>query len=236
MKLTASPFNPTTGELLPVYRDAYLRGDLSKASAQAVEAYLHRDADKAHETLSRWQHLRDADEAEATPTWVQKQLLYIRTEPIRFRRRTTGLVASAVLVGTMVFAGTRLPSERTPVSDSTPTELTPLVADAGTIAEAGTMASAEASSSRAMLTVRGRILDENGAPLIGATVLQPGSYRGTSTNAQGEYVLQVPAGTTALHYGYGGYQDAQMSVQTTGSADVTLQPRAKAGKRHWWQF
>lgn len=230
MKLTASPFDDVTGELLPVYRDAYLRGDLSKASARAVEAYLHRDADKAHETLSRWQHLRAADEAETAPTWVQKQLLYIRTEPVRFRRRATGLVASAVLVGTMVFAGTRLPSERTPLSDGTPTEMTPAVADAGMLA------SAEASSSRAMLTVRGRILDENGEPLVGATVLQPGSYRGTSTNAQGEYVLQVPAGTTALQYGYGGYQDAEMSVKTSGSADVTLQPRAKTGKRHWWQF
>jgi CarboxypepD_reg-like domain len=235
MKLTASPFNPTTGELLPVYRDAYLRGDLSKASAKAVEEYLHRDADKAHETLTRWEHLRAAEEPQTAPTWVQKQLLYIRTEPVRFRRRATGLVASAVLVGTMVFAGTRLPSERTPVTDGTPTELTPVVADAGTITEANALASTEASSSRAMLTVRGRILDENGKPLVGATVLQPGTYRGTSTNAQGEYALQVPAGTTALQYGYAGYQEAELGVKSTGHADVTLQPRAKA-KRHWWQF
>lgn len=232
MKLTASPFNPATGELLPVYRDAYLRGDLSKASAKAVEAYLHRDANEAHETLTRWQDLRTTEEAATTPTWVQKQLLYIRTEPVRFRRRATGLVASAVLVGTMVFAGTRLPSERIPLADNTPVEA---IATPVELAEA-TLASAEASSARAMVTVRGRILDEKGAPLIGATVLQPGSYRGTSTNAEGEYMLQVPAGTTALHYGYAGYQDAQVGVKTTGKADVTLQPRAKTGKRHWWQF
>lgn len=231
MKLTASPFNPATGELLPVYRDAYLRGDLSKASAQAVEAYLHRDADKAHETLTRWEHLRSSEEAEAAPTWVQKQLLYIRTEPVRFRRRATGLVASAVLVGSMVFAGTRLPSGRTPLADNTPVDATPTE-----LAEATALTTTEASSSRAMLTVRGRILDENGDPLVGATVLQPGSYRGASTNAQGEYVLQVPAGTAALHYGYGGYHDAEVSVKSTGRADVTLQPRAKAAKRHWWQF
>ncbi|MCA8833402.1 carboxypeptidase-like regulatory domain-containing protein [Hymenobacter pini] len=231
MKLTASPFNPETGELLPVYRDAYLRGDLSKASAKAVEEYLHRDADKAHETLTRWQNLRATEEAETAPTWVQKQLLYIRTEPVRFRRRATGLVASAVLVGTMVFAGTRLPSERVPLAENTPVDATTPTE----LAEAS-LASTAASSARSMITVRGRILGEDGKPLVGATVIQPGTYRGVSTNGQGEYVLQVPAGTTALHYGYAGYEDAQVGVQASGHADVTLQPRAKAAKRHWWQF
>jgi hypothetical protein len=58
MKLTASPFDPQTGELLAVYRDAYLNGDLTRSSAKAVEEYLHRDADQAHDTLNRWQQLR----------------------------------------------------------------------------------------------------------------------------------------------------------------------------------
>ncbi|MBT9393166.1 carboxypeptidase-like regulatory domain-containing protein [Hymenobacter sp. NST-14] len=233
MKLTASPFNPETGELMPVYRDAYLRGDLNKASAKAVEDYLHRDADLAHDTLTRWQHLRAANEAEAAPSWVQKQLLYIRTEPVRFRRRATGLVASAVLVGTMVFAGTRLPAENTPFTDNLPTEEM-----APAVGEASLAASTEASAARRMVTVRGRILNEDGAPLVGATVMQPGSYRGVSTNAAGEYMLQVPAGTAALRYGYGGYQDEDVRVQANGRADVTLLPRedAPAKKRRWWLF
>ncbi|RZK14911.1 MAG: hypothetical protein EOO56_23955, partial [Hymenobacter sp.] len=44
MKLTATSFDAETGELLPVYRDAYLRGDLARAAAQAVDDYLCREA------------------------------------------------------------------------------------------------------------------------------------------------------------------------------------------------
>ncbi|SET93101.1 carboxypeptidase-like regulatory domain-containing protein [Hymenobacter actinosclerus] len=232
MKLTASPFDPHTGDLLPVYRDAYLRGDLSKASAQAVEAYLHRDAGQTHETLARWQHLRAADDAAAAPSWVHRQLAHIRAEPVRFRRRAGSLVASAVLVGTMVFAGTHLPSEHTPFTDNLPTEEAAGLLGPASGAEASV---ADASLARRMVTVRGRILNVQGAPLVGATVLQPGTSRGVSTNAQGEYALVVPAGTV-LRYGYGGYQDADLHAQADGAAaDVTLRPRA-AAKRHWWSF
>ncbi|GAB2772839.1 hypothetical protein HNQ93_000824 [Hymenobacter luteus] len=230
MKLTASPFNPQTGELLPVYQDAYLRGDLSKASARAVEEYLRRDDDQAHGTLTRWQQLQAAEEAGSAPTWVQKQLQYIRAEPVRFRRRATTLVASAVLVGTVVFAGTSLPTERTP-TDNLPTDVaTTEVLEAGA-------ASAEMTSSAAsmrMITVRGQIKGENGQPLVGATVMQPGSLRGVSTNAEGEYVLTVPAGTTSLKYGYGGYHDEEVAVKGSRTANVTLLPRTQ--KKRWLFF
>lgn len=230
MKLTASPFDPQTGELLPVYQDAYLRGDLSKASARAVEEYLRRDSDQAHGTLTRWQQLQAAEEAGSAPTWVQKQIQYIRAEPVRFRRRATTLVASAVLVGTMVFAGTSLPTERTP-TNNLPTDVA-----TAEVLEAGA-ASAEMSSSAAsmrMITVRGHIKGENGQPLVGATVMQPGSLRGVSTNAEGEYVLTVPAGTTSLKYGYGGYHDEEVAVKGSRTANVTLLPREQ--KKRWLFF
>ncbi|AII52317.1 carboxypeptidase-like regulatory domain-containing protein [Hymenobacter sp. APR13] len=228
MKLTASPFDPQTGELLPVYRDAYLNGDLTRSSAKAVESYLGRDDDQAHETLTRWQELHAA-ETVAAPTWVQKQIQYIRAEPVRFRRRATTLVASAALLGTMVFAGTHLPTERTPVADNLPTEMAAAEA-AAPAAVASSMVAART------MTVRGRILDENGAPLVGATVLHPGSLSGVSTNAAGEYMMQVPAGTTTLKYGYGGYQDEELTVQKSTTSNVTLLPQQKEKKRHWWQF
>ena len=79
MKLTATPFDPQTGELLPVYRDAYLRGDLARSSARAVEDYLRKDATQAHTTVSRWHEMATLEaEAAAPTTWVQKQLLFIR--------------------------------------------------------------------------------------------------------------------------------------------------------------
>lgn len=229
MKLTASPFDEQTGELLAVYRDAYLNGDLSRSSAKAVEEYLRRDADQAHETLNRWQQLH-SEEPIATPNWVQKQVQYIRAEPLRFRRRATTMVAATALLGTMVFAGTRLPTDRT--VESLPTETMMLPSEA---AFEATSTSAAASSIR-MITVRGRILNEDGAPLIGATVMHPSSGRGVSTNGDGEYLMHVPAGTTTLKYGYGGYQDEELAVKTSSTANVTLLPKEQQQKRHWWQF
>ncbi|UOR04879.1 carboxypeptidase-like regulatory domain-containing protein [Hymenobacter aerilatus] len=234
MKLTASPFDPQTGELLPVYRDAYLNGDLSRSSARAVENYLRRDADVAHDTITRWQELQATDEVEVAPTWVQKQIQYIRAEPVRFRRRATSMVASAVLVGSMVFAGTSLPGVRTSNSTFSAVNET---ATAGATAEAlasNTASMAAAASSKRMIMVQGRILNENGKPLPGATVMQPGSRQIAVTNAAGEYVLHVPVGTSSLKYGYGGYQDEEIKV-SDASADVTLLPSEKT-KRHWWSF
>ena len=231
MKLTASPFDEQTGELLAVYRDAYLSGDLSRSSAKAVEEYLRRDADKAHETLNRWQQLHTEEPAAlATPNWVQKQVQSIQAQPVRFRRRATTMVAATALLGTMVFAGTSLPTERT--VESLPTETMMLPTEAALEASS---ASSAASSMR-MITVRGRILNEEGAPLIGATVMHPSSRHGVSTNADGEYVMHVPAGTSSLKYGYGGYQDEELAVKGSSTANVTLLPNGKVQKRHWWQF
>ena len=215
-----------------MYRDAYLSGDLSRTSAQAVEKYLRRDSDEAHDTLTRWQELQAAEDVVMAPTWVQKQVQYIRAEPVRFRRRATTMVASAVLVGSMVFAGTRLPNERGTVSTfSAVTETATAEATAEALASNSSIV---AVAAKRMVMVHGRILNENGKPLPGATVMQPGSRQMAVTNADGEYVLQVPVGTSSLKYGYGGYEDEEVKV-ADARADVTLQPHAKT-KRHWWNF
>lgn len=84
----------------------------------------------------------------------------------------------------------------------------------------------------ANVTVLGRIEDENGKPLVGATVLLKGSSKGTSTDANGNYSLEVPGGNdNTLIYGYGGYEDEVMRISGTKPVNVTLTPRAKAGKR-----
>lgn len=222
MRLTASPFDPQTGELLPVYRDAYLRGDLSPASARAVEQYLRRDADQAHDTLTRW-HQIQPEAQEAAPGWVGRQIRHIQAEPVRFRRRAASMVACAALVGGMVFAGTSLPT-----AANLPTDNLPSVEAAELVAPA-----AEAASALRMVTVKGRILDKDGQPLVGATVLQKGTRFGVSTDASGAYTMRVPAGEQ-LVYGYGGYQDQELKAQTSAPATVTLSPRAK--QRRWFLF
>lgn len=223
MKLTATPFNPQTGELLPVYRDAYLRGDLARATAQAVEQYLRHDASEAHSTMTRWHELHTT-EAAAAPTWVQKQLRFIREQPRRFRRRALSMVTVAALLAGASMAATTRPASTLPMA-SMP------------IAAHSTASSAElaAVSMARTVLVHGRILNEKGQPLAGATVLRKGTAHGTSTDAQGNYSLRVPAdGQATLQYGYGGYAEQELPATSGAAPAVTLQPRAP--KRHHWLF
>ena len=81
------------------------------------------------------------------------------------------------------------------------------------------------------VTMSGKIEDENGHPLVGATVLLKGSSKGTSTDANGNYTMEVPGSNdNTLIYGYGGYEDEVMRVSGSKPVNVTLTPRAKASK------
>ncbi|QKG58035.1 carboxypeptidase-like regulatory domain-containing protein [Hymenobacter sp. BRD128] len=227
MKLTATPFDPQTGELLPVYRDAYLRGDLARTSAQAVEAYLHRDAGQAHSTVTRWHELQ-ADDAPAAPSWVQQQLVFIREQPQRFRRRALSLVTVSALLAGVSMAATNRPSNVLPVTK---------LAVPGTVPAVASLEAAVAPAAARTVLVHGRILNEKGLPLAGATVLRKGTAQGTSTDAQGNYSLRVPAdGQATLQYGYGGYTEQEVAAtQAKAGEAVTLQPRALK-RRHWLFF
>ncbi|WP_151088672.1 carboxypeptidase-like regulatory domain-containing protein [Hymenobacter baengnokdamensis] len=83
-------------------------------------------------------------------------------------------------------------------------------------------------------TQAGRVLDENGRPLVGATVLLRGSSKGTSTDANGSYTLEVPNGENTFLIGYGGYEDETISSRDGQPLTVTLLPSPsskKAGRR-----
>lgn len=70
----------------------------------------------------------------------------------------------------------------------------------------------------------GRIIDEAGAPLVGATVLLKGTGRGTSTDANGDYSLPVPLGTNTFVFAYSGYQDEVAQSRDGQPLTVTLLP------------
>ncbi|RSK44530.1 carboxypeptidase-like regulatory domain-containing protein [Hymenobacter perfusus] len=83
----------------------------------------------------------------------------------------------------------------------------------------------------ATVTMSGRILDENGRPMAGATVMVRGSKKVTGTDANGNYTLEVPAGDNTLVYGYGGYEDQEVRTRSTQPQNVTLLPREGATRR-----
>ncbi|MBO2012804.1 carboxypeptidase-like regulatory domain-containing protein [Hymenobacter negativus] len=100
------------------------------------------------------------------------------------------------------------------------------------VAAAPAPAAAPEPAAPANTTLTGKIEDENGHPLVGATVLLKGSSKGTSTDANGNYSLEVPAGgDNTLIYGYGGYDDEVQRARGNQPLNVTLTPRAKTSKR-----
>jgi hypothetical protein len=227
MKLSATPFHPRTGELLPAYRDAYLRGDLSSENTDLVDAYLKSNKELADETLRRFHEMKTAGHHVKPVGWVQRQFDLMRTEPKRFRQRAATLVVGSALLGSAVFAGTNLPT------DHLPTENVPTLTESAE-------ASLEAASAIRMVTVRGRILDENGRPLIGATVWQKGTRNGVSTDAAGNYAMRMPANQKAtLQYGYAGYAEEELAVKGGAVENVTLVPReaqSRPAKKRWLLF
>lgn len=74
------------------------------------------------------------------------------------------------------------------------------------------LAVASVASAQSTKTIKGTIVDENGDPMIGATVRVPGSKTGAVTDLDGNYVITVPDGTKQLTVSYIGYKD----ITTTG--------------------
>lgn len=216
MKLSANPFDAQTGELLPVYRDAYLRGDLATASRLAVERYLQHDAAAGHATVVRW-HQLCATETMPKTSWLSDQLRLMRQQPQRLRRRIATFGLAGATLASAALAANHGPTPTTPAPNPLPIGAT-------------------TPSAATTLVLHGRILNEKGQPLPGATVLQKGSAHGTSTDAEGTYTLYVPAHEQAiLQYGYGGYVEQEMPARTAAAAGpIVMQP--KVLKRRPWLF
>lgn len=61
------------------------------------------------------------------------------------------------------------------------------------------------------VTVSGTVLDPEGEPLIGASVLVKGETMGTATNIDGEYTISAPADGTII-FSYVGYETQEIPV------------------------
>ena len=78
-------------------------------------------------------------------------------------------------------------------------------------------------------TVKGRVTDESGAPVIGATVILKGTTIGTATNAMGEYAIDIRQADAVLVYSLIGYNKVELALADSQTqADVTLKSEAIA--------
>lgn len=75
----------------------------------------------------------------------------------------------------------------------------------------------------AQSTVRGKLVDTKGEPLIGATVLVEGTTTGTITDIDGSYTVDVPEGSNVLIISYTGYATQNVEINNRSVIDVTLE-------------
>jgi TonB-dependent starch-binding outer membrane protein SusC len=71
-------------------------------------------------------------------------------------------------------------------------------------------------------TVTGKVTsDKDGSPVSGATVIAKGA-KGTKTSAEGDFVIQVPAGTTQVVVSSVGFGSQNVSIGAGNTANVVL--------------
>jgi|SRR6476661_2808178 len=129
---------------------------------------------------------------------------------------------------TTTVATATAPATATPTA-AAPAETPAAAAPAASEPEAA--APAPEPAAPANVTLSGRIADENGRPLVGATVMLKGSSKATSTDASGNYSMEVPSGENTLVYGYGGYNDEEVRTRGGQPVNVSLTPNPNSGKR-----
>ncbi|MEN9838719.1 MAG: hypothetical protein RL177_198, partial [Bacteroidota bacterium] len=76
----------------------------------------------------------------------------------------------------------------------------------------------------AQQSVRGRVTSsDDKEPLIGVNISVLGTIRGTTTDLDGNYSIQLRAGETTLVFSYAGYERVELDVTGKNQVDVELQ-------------
>ncbi len=76
-------------------------------------------------------------------------------------------------------------------------------------------------------TIRGKITDEKGQPMPGVTVGVKGTSIATSTNASGDYSINVPDGAKTLQFSYVGFGTQEIAVGNGLVANITMTEATK---------
>ncbi len=71
--------------------------------------------------------------------------------------------------------------------------------------------------------VKGVVVDASGNPVIGATVVELGTTNGTSTDFNGQYVLSVTDGNSAVQISFIGYKNLERVASSADLARVVLE-------------
>ncbi|MDN5216866.1 SusC/RagA family TonB-linked outer membrane protein [Fulvivirgaceae bacterium BMA12] len=72
--------------------------------------------------------------------------------------------------------------------------------------------------------VSGKVTDENDVPLPGVSIIAKGTTKGTVTDIDGNYRINVQEGITTLVYSYIGYLSQEIDISGRNVIDVVLKP------------
>lgn len=77
-------------------------------------------------------------------------------------------------------------------------------------------------------TLTGTVVDGDGLPVIGASVVVNGTTNGISTDVNGKFALNNVPGDAVLHVSFIGYQAVDVAVNNRTSIDITLKEDSEA--------
>ncbi|MFV0541942.1 MAG: TonB-dependent receptor [Aestuariibaculum sp.] len=83
-------------------------------------------------------------------------------------------------------------------------------------------------TSQQSITVSGTVMDENGQPLSGTSIVVKGTTTGAQTDFDGNYSLQVPNRNATLVFSYMGFVTQEITVGTQTTINVTMKEDASA--------
>lgn len=72
--------------------------------------------------------------------------------------------------------------------------------------------------------ITGKVTDEEGNPLPGVNVIVKGTVNGTTTDANGEYQLDVPDNTEVLVFSFVGYLSKEVNISDQSTVNISLDP------------
>lgn len=75
-------------------------------------------------------------------------------------------------------------------------------------------------------TIKGKVQDEKGVPVVGASVLIKGTKKGVVTGADGSFTLEAESDNVTLIISYVGFETKTIRVKGSGPVAVTLAPAA----------
>lgn len=103
-----------------------------------------------------------------------------------------------------------------------------LTAETGAVTEPQQPEAAENIASPAVAQVKGKVIDENNAGLPGVSVIIKGTQKGTTTDQEGTFTLDVVEQNAVLVFSFVGYKPQEVTLGGQTNLSVTMQPDNQA--------